>query len=171
MRNSWLIIFWQRIRRLLEHTSSKVWENCRGLESGTERGGIGSVIEIATVKEVYKKKIILRLDSLKSCKSFDSFNLKASIKIMLVYFFLVTRSIFSCCFWGFVVPLFCSQLPNVKHLSFWSEIFKRLLGEAHVFRRTFIFCIFPCSSGALKMLRHVVDLSVPLTVSRPPETT
>ena len=48
--------------KLLEHVSSKVWENCRGLESGPERGGIGSVIKLAMAKEVYKKLIILRLD-------------------------------------------------------------------------------------------------------------
>ena len=33
----------------------KSMENCRGLESGPERGGIGSVIEIAMAKQVYKK--------------------------------------------------------------------------------------------------------------------
>ena len=43
------------IRRLLEHISLKVWETCRGLESGPERGGIGRVIELATAKQVYKK--------------------------------------------------------------------------------------------------------------------
>ena len=46
---------WQRITKLLEHISSKVWENCRGPESGPERGGIGSVIELATAKQVYEK--------------------------------------------------------------------------------------------------------------------
>ena len=46
---------WQRITKLLEHISSKVWENCRGLESGPERGGIGSVIEFAMAKQVYQK--------------------------------------------------------------------------------------------------------------------
>ena len=46
---------WQRITKLLEHISSKVWENCRGLESGPERGGIGSVIELAMAKQVYQK--------------------------------------------------------------------------------------------------------------------
>ena len=46
---------WQRITKLLEHISSKVWKNCRGLESGPERGGIGSVIELVTAKQVYKK--------------------------------------------------------------------------------------------------------------------
>ena len=40
---------------LLEHISSKEWENCRGLESGPERGGIGSVIELAMAKQVYQK--------------------------------------------------------------------------------------------------------------------
>ena len=45
---------WQRITKLLEHISSKVWENCRGLESGPERGGIGSVIEFAMAKQVYR---------------------------------------------------------------------------------------------------------------------
>ena len=32
-----------------------MWENCRGPEYGLERGGIGSVIEFAMVKQVYKK--------------------------------------------------------------------------------------------------------------------
>ena len=41
--------------KLLEHISSKVWENCRRLESGPERGGIGGVIELAMAKQVYKK--------------------------------------------------------------------------------------------------------------------
>ena len=41
--------------RLLEHISSKVWKNFRGLESGPERGGIGSVIELAMATQVYKK--------------------------------------------------------------------------------------------------------------------
>ena len=47
-------IIWRRITKLLEHISSKVWETCKGLESGPERGGIGSVIELATAKQVYK---------------------------------------------------------------------------------------------------------------------
>ena len=54
---------WQRITKFLEHSSSKVWENCRGLESGPEHGGIGSVIELAMAKQVYQKKmLILRID-------------------------------------------------------------------------------------------------------------
>ena len=32
-----------------------MWEICRGLESGPERGGIGSVIELAIAKQVYQK--------------------------------------------------------------------------------------------------------------------
>ena len=55
MRNSWSIIYLQRITKLLEHISSKAWEKFRGLESGPERGGIGSVIEFAMAKQVYKK--------------------------------------------------------------------------------------------------------------------
>ena len=46
---------WQRITKILEHISSKVWENCRVLESGPERDGIGSVIELAMAKQLYKK--------------------------------------------------------------------------------------------------------------------
>ena len=56
------LFFWQKIRRLLEHISSKVWEKCRGLESWPERGGISSVIELAMAKQVDKELIILRLD-------------------------------------------------------------------------------------------------------------
>ena len=70
-----------------------------------------------------------------------------------------------------MVPLFCSLLPNVKVLSFWAERIKRLLGETNAFGRTFIFSIFLCNGGALDLLRHVVDLSVSLTMSRPADTT
>ncbi len=70
-----------------------------------------------------------------------------------------------------MVPSFCSVLPNVKVLSFWSEIIKRLLGETHIFGRTFIFRTFLCYGGAPDLLRHVIDLSVSLTMSQPAETT
>ena len=46
---------WQKITKLLEHNSSKMWKNCRRLESGLECGGIGSVIEHAMGKQVYQK--------------------------------------------------------------------------------------------------------------------
>ena len=63
-------------------------------------------------------------------------------------------------------------MPNVQVLSSWSEIFKRLVGETYVFGgRTFIFCIFLSSGGALGLLRLVVDVSVSLTMSGPAETT
>ena len=45
---------WKRITKLLDHISSKVWENCRGPESGPEGGGIGSVIELVMAQQVYK---------------------------------------------------------------------------------------------------------------------
>ena len=61
-------------------------------------------------------------------------------------------------------------MPNVQVLSFWSELFKRLKGETHVFGSTLIFCIFLCNGGALNLLRHVVDLSVSLNMSQPVET-
>ena len=46
---------WQKITRFLEQISSKVWQNCKGLESRPERGGTGSVIELAMAKQHYKK--------------------------------------------------------------------------------------------------------------------
>ena len=55
MTNSWSIIFLLKIKRPLEHNSSKMWENCRGLESGSERGGIASVFELTMAKQVYKE--------------------------------------------------------------------------------------------------------------------
>ena len=61
-------------------------------------------------------------------------------------------------------------MPNVKVLSIWSELYKKLLGETHVSGRTFIFCTFLRYGGALDLLRHVVDLSVSLAMSQPPET-
>ena len=70
-----------------------------------------------------------------------------------------------------MVPLYCSFLPNVKVLSLLVERIKRLLGGTNVFGRTFIFCHFLCNAGALDLRRHVVDLSVSLTMSRPAETT
>ena len=162
---------WQRITKFLEHISSKIWENCRGPESGPEHGGIGSVIELAMAKQVYENIDHFTTGQLESCRSFDRFILEASLKKILVYFFLVTRSIFSCCLWGFAVPLFCSLMPNVKVLRFSSEIIKRLLGETHVFGRTFISWSFPCYGGSLYLVRHVVDLSVSISMSQPAETT
>ena len=55
-------------------------ENFRGLEAGPEHGGIGSVIDLATAKQVCKKVDHFTLES---CRSFYSFNLKASLKIIL----------------------------------------------------------------------------------------
>ena len=89
-----------------------------------------------------KKMIFSRLDQLESCRRLESFNLDASLKQILVYFFLVTRSISICCLWGLVVPFICSLMPKVKILNFWSEIVKRLLGATHVFGRNFTFCYF-----------------------------
>ena len=54
-KNSWSIIYLTKDYEALEHNSSKVWENSRGLESGPERGGIGSVIEHAMAKQVHQK--------------------------------------------------------------------------------------------------------------------
>ena len=82
--------------RLLEHISSKVWENCRGLNSGPERGGIGSVIELAMAKQVYKKDDRFTTWLVGVLQSFG-FNLKGFLKISLIYFFLVTRSIVNHC--------------------------------------------------------------------------
>ena len=134
---------WQRIMKLLEQISSKVWENCRGLEPGPERGGTGSVIDHTMAKRPYKKKDHIAtwlIGVFQKC--FDSFELNTSLKITLVYFFLVTRSNCSCCFSGLVVLLFCSLMPKGKFLSFWSEIVKRLFGATHVLRRNFTFCSF-----------------------------
>ena len=54
---------WQKITKLLEHISSKVRENCRGLESGPESGGIGSVIELAMARNKNKENQALIEDS------------------------------------------------------------------------------------------------------------
>ena len=62
-------------------------------------------------------------------------------------------------------------MPNVQILNFCSELFQGLLGETHVFRRAFIFCILLFNGGALILLKHVVDISVSLTMSGPAETT
>ena len=58
MKNEKLMVnqfFWQRITRLLEHISWKVWENCSDVWSGPEGGGIGSVIGLAMAKQIYRK--------------------------------------------------------------------------------------------------------------------
>ena len=64
-----------------------------------------------------------------------------------------------------MVPLLCSLMPKVKILNFWSEIVKRLFGATHVFGRNFTFCKFGFIGGALNLLRHVLELSVSLTLS------
>ena len=166
MRNSWSISY-----------LTKDYEAFRAyfLESVGELQGSGVWALVVSLNLPWPSKftkilIILRLDSMESCRSFETFNLEASLKKNLVYFFLITRSTFSCCLWGSAVPLFCSLMPNVKLLRFWSEIIKRILGETHVFGRTFIFCAFLCYGGALGLLRNVVDLSVSVNMSRPAET-
>ena len=95
---------------------------------------------------------------MESCRSFESFILNASLKIVLVHFFMVTRSISSCCLWGLVVFfLICSLMPKVKILSLWSEIVKRFLGLTHVFGRNFTFFDFVFNGGALNSLQNVVE--------------
>ena len=54
--------FWERIARLSEQNSWKIWKNYKGLEPGLKSGGTGSVIELAMAKEEQKKLTILRLD-------------------------------------------------------------------------------------------------------------
>ena len=50
-----------------------------------------------------------------------------------------------------MVPLFCSLMPKVKILKFWSEIVKRLFGATHVFGRNFTFCNLVFIGGALNL--------------------
>ena len=172
MRNSWSINFiWHSTTRLLEQISWKAWQNCRRVESGFERGGIGSVIELALAKQVYKGWWYYDSPSWSLAEVLTVLTWRPLLKIILGYFLPVTRPIINCCLWSFVYPLFCSLMPNMKVLSFWFEIFKRLLGETHVFWRTFIFFIFVCNGEALNLIRHVVDLSESLTMSRQVETT
>ena len=55
MRNSWSIIFLTKDQEAFRaYFLSSVGE-LQGLESGPEHGGIGSVIELATAKKVYKE--------------------------------------------------------------------------------------------------------------------
>ena len=43
-------------------------------------------------------------------------------------------------------------MPNVQVLSFWTELFKRLIGETHVFGTTFIFLYFPLEKWSFKIV-------------------
>ena len=72
---------------------------------------------------------------------------------------------------GFSGSFIMFSTAKRETFEFWSQIFKRLLGETHVFGRTFSFCIFLCNDGALNLLRRVVDLSVSLKMSEAAETT
>ena len=56
MRNSRSIIYLTKDYEAYRayFLDSKVLENCRGPESGPERGGIDSVIELVMAKQVYK---------------------------------------------------------------------------------------------------------------------
>ena len=56
MRNSWSIIYLTKdYEAPRAYFPESVEEHCRRLESGPERGGIGSVIELAMAKQVYQK--------------------------------------------------------------------------------------------------------------------
>ena len=54
MRNSWSIIYLTKDYEAFRAHFLESVGNCRGPESGPERGGIGSVIELAMDKQVYK---------------------------------------------------------------------------------------------------------------------
>ena len=161
MRNSWSIIYLTKDYEAFTAYFLERVGNCRRLEFGPERGGTGSVIELTMTKQVYKKMIILRLDRLESCRIFDNFNLETSLKkiSLLVPGYKVHLQLLPLSFCGsFVLSSFA------KHENF------DLLGEANVSEGPF-FCIFLCNGGALDLLRHVVDLSVSLTMSQPSVTT
>ena len=96
--------FWQSIWKLLELTSTNVWENCRGLNSGSLIGGTVSLPENAMGKQNYRRVIILRLDLLEPYRSSDSFLLNAYLEIGLVSFLLVEGPEFDWFFSG----LLCS---------------------------------------------------------------
>ena len=116
MGDPWSNIFWQRATRLKEHTSTRLWENCWGLQSDSVNGGIVSVLEFALASKTTEKLIILRLDCLESSRFSDGFILNADLKVTLLRFFLVARSNFNCLFSG---PL-CS--PELFH-KFESDVF------------------------------------------------
>ena len=59
MRNSWSIIYLTKDHEAFSAHFLESVEELRGLDSGPERGGIGSVIELATAKQVYKEFILL----------------------------------------------------------------------------------------------------------------
>ena len=48
-------VFWKRATRRKEHTSTRLWETCWGLEPGSVNGGIVSVLEFAIGKQNYRK--------------------------------------------------------------------------------------------------------------------
>ena len=54
MRNSWSNIYLTKDYEDFRAFFLEVWENCRGPESGPERGDIGSVKELALAKQVDK---------------------------------------------------------------------------------------------------------------------
>ena len=52
---------WQGIGKLFENIALKVWENCRRLECEPERGGIGSVIELAMASDHFTTWLVVVL--------------------------------------------------------------------------------------------------------------
>ena len=115
MRNSWSIIY---LTKDYEASRSYFLETAGDWSPGQNVAALVVSLNLPWPSKLTKKMIILQLDQMESCRSFDSFELNTSLKIILVYFFLDIRSISSCCFCGLVVLLFCSLMPKVKFLSF-----------------------------------------------------
>ena len=109
-------LIWQRITRLLERTSTKVWENYWGLESGSINGSTATVLEFALGKENYRKldhfttwfsgvlqKVWLFYPECQSQNKFISFLSGCKVQFQLVIFR------------AFVFPWVVSK--------FWSDVF------------------------------------------------
>ena len=167
--------FWQSITRLLEHMSSRERENCRGLESGPERGGTGYVIELAMAKQDYKKswsyydKVLVSQKS----NSFDPNSLFLPGFVLFNWYSLRRP----CSIGSFRVPVFYLVFfwkveINVSVVFFCLKSSNCFPVKTHLFGRSFIFFVyFVYNDGALNLRLKVVALPASVTMSWPAKTT
>ena len=98
-----------------------------------------------------------------------SLNLNAFFKFASIYFFLLTWSMFSFCLWGLVFLLFFLHARTGILNSFGLKSSNGYEMKPMFSEGLSIF-VFVFNDGALNLLRHVVELSLSVTMWRAAET-
>ena len=97
-------------------------------------------------------------------QSSNSFNLNAFFNFVSIFFILAARFMFSFCLWGLAGPLFCSPCQDWKFCFFFVLKSSNGYSIKLMFSEGLSFFVFVLYDGALNFLRHVVELSLSVTM-------